>query len=373
MIAYLDNELSARKQNAIQSHLSHCPICTAELESYKKLNGIIEQLPKVEDRSPLFWQNQVKAIEQKVTAVQTGKKPEPNVQVQWHKPAWYKYAAATVTVSVVAIVFVLNQNHQPVSSIVAIERKPTPVIAVAKPETTEKKDVDKKVDRLRMIQPAAPILPSTAAKDSDYFAAAKSEKAIPDKIEEKPKSTVLFDMNGDMSGEITTERMAKTPAVPAPAPIAESKKAAKSFDYKAKGISGYTYSNIPTEKRLKTLLDTPVNTQDNKAALRINESAELARGTSLNNMFQQVGQSACFGYGTMTQSMQAVPASMRAGDELNLAFDSAAKKMMQNTMEMMVQTQFPNQQNQRVIEIKEIPQPAASSPRHIQIKMDFQP
>jgi hypothetical protein len=392
IIAYLDHELSARKQTAVQTHLSHCPVCSAELESYKKLNGIIEQLPKVEDRSPLFWQHQVKAIEQKVAAVQSGKVSEPAEPLRWHKPAWYKYAAATATISVVAIVFIVNQSHQPVSSIVAIKNESNQLFA-AKPSISGSIDTDKKIDRLRRIQsetvksqpidtreksdrlimnqpePSKSQLPEIINKKS--ISPSKTEKEIGDKVALTPKATALYDINADGTENIAAKQIAKAPAAPvsAAAALMPSKKDA----VKEKGLEGFAYSTVPEESRMETKLGAQRNAKEWKAIEQVDGDMELARGTSLNFGLQQSTQQVFFGHGTMGQSTQAVPAAIQAGGEFNLAFDSAAQKMLQNAMEMMVQTNFPNQQNQRTIEIREIPQPATTSPRHLQIKMEFQP
>jgi hypothetical protein len=368
MIAYLDNELPVRKQNAVQTHLIHCPLCSAELESYKKLNGIIEQLPKVEDRSPLFWQNQVKAIEQKVAAVQSGKVPEPMGHLRWHKPVWYKYAAATATISVVAIVFMLSQSHQPVSSIVAIKNESNQLIA-AKPSTSGSIDTDKKVNRLRMIQSESAKPQPTEIKDNKSISQVETKKEIADKLDQMPKAAALYDINGDRAESLSAKQMAKTPA--ALVSEAEALMPSKKDAVKAKGLGGFAYSTVPEESRMETNLGAQRNAKENKVAAQVYGDMELARGTSLNFGMQQVAQPVFFDHGTMGQSTQAVPAAIQAGGEFNLAFDSAGMKMMQDAMEMMVQTNFPNQQNQRTIQIKEIPQPAATSTRHLQIKMEF--
>ncbi|MDI6784218.1 MAG: zf-HC2 domain-containing protein, partial [bacterium] len=141
IVAYLDNELSARKQNALQSHLAQCPVCSTELESYKKLNGIIETLPKLEGRSPIYWQNQVASIERKVAEVKAGKAPEPAVKFAWPKPVWQKFAVATATIAIAAIVLLVNLHQQPMQTLSPTELARQPMItekaSQAEPETKE--------------------------------------------------------------------------------------------------------------------------------------------------------------------------------------------------------------------------------------------
>lgn len=373
IIAYLDNELSHRKQNAIKTHLAQCPVCSAELESYKKLNGIIEQFPKIEDRSPLFWQNQSKAIEQKVAAVQSGKKPEPTVQLRWHKPVWYKYAAATATISVVAIILVLNQNNQQIKSIVPIEKSQEKIIA-AKPQENKPIDEEKKVARLRMIKPEVPKSQLKEIRNIDNISPVETEKAMADKAERKLETTELnakSGISGDKDNAGINKERVEVLAAAAPAPVAEEKKAAKGANFKAKALGSYAYSTIPAERRMESALGGQLPASEGKAATRESGSMGLARGTAAYFGQQPAEQTLFFDRGTLAQNIQAIPVAAQAKDQLNLAFDSAGVKMMQEAMEMMIQTNFPNQQNQRKIEIKEIPQPAASSPRHIQINMEF--
>jgi hypothetical protein len=362
IIAYLDNELSNRRQNAIQIHLARCSNCSAELESYKKLNGIIEQCPKVENRSPLFWQNQINAIERKAAEINSGKKPEPTIQLRRYQPVWYKYAAATATISIVAIILILNQSHQPVSSIVAIEKVPNTLIA-AKPSAPDKSEEDKKVSRSRRMQPTTSKLQPIKDMNADNIIANEPEKALADKAERKLEGTELYAKNGDKDIYGIHQNLTGKLSPAAPAPMDELK-AGKAVAFKAKAYGSYAYSTIPAENRMETAMSGQVRAPEAKGAAQEGAYLGLSRGTSA--YFGQ-GQALFFNRDSMAQNIQAMPGAIQT----NLAFDSAQLKMMQEAMEMMVKTNFPNQQNQRTIEIKEIPQPAVSSPRHIQINMEF--
>jgi hypothetical protein len=371
IIAYLDNELSNRRQYAIQIHIARCPNCSAELESYQKLNGIIEQCPKVEDRSPLFWQNQIKAIEQKVATVQSGKKPEPAIQLRRYQPVWYKFAAATATISIVAIILILHQSHQPVSSIVAIEKVPNTLIA-AKPSAPDKSEEDKKIAQLRMDQPepSKSLLPEIINKKS--LSPVETTKELVDKLDQMPKAAALYDTNGDRAESMTAKQIARIPNPTSPDPAAEEMKSAKGTLPNHRPSGNFADSTDVRREALKSKGGQDFYVAD-KSATTGTAGMELARGTSLNLGLQQAEQTVFFDRGTIARNIQVIPVAAQAKDQFNLAFDSANMKMIQDAMEMMVQTNFPNQQNQRTIEIKEIPQPAVSSTRHLQIKMDFQP
>jgi predicted anti-sigma-YlaC factor YlaD len=55
MMAYLDNELNAEQKKAFEAHLASCPTCTRELEEFKSLKRITDdvELAEPEDR---LWQ-----------------------------------------------------------------------------------------------------------------------------------------------------------------------------------------------------------------------------------------------------------------------------------------------------------------------------
>lgn len=55
MMAYLDNELSDEKKQAFEAHLASCPVCAAEMEAFKKLKQITDDVALVEPEDRL-WQ-----------------------------------------------------------------------------------------------------------------------------------------------------------------------------------------------------------------------------------------------------------------------------------------------------------------------------
>lgn len=55
MMAYLDNELSDEKKQAFEAHLASCPACAAEMEAFKKLKQITDDVALVEPEDRL-WQ-----------------------------------------------------------------------------------------------------------------------------------------------------------------------------------------------------------------------------------------------------------------------------------------------------------------------------
>ena len=56
LMGYLDDELDDEQKNSVSLHLASCPQCTAELEEFRKLKQITDQvtLTEPEDR---IWQN----------------------------------------------------------------------------------------------------------------------------------------------------------------------------------------------------------------------------------------------------------------------------------------------------------------------------
>lgn len=370
IVAYLDNELSVRKQDSLQAHIAKCPVCSAELESYKKLNGIIEQFPKVEDRSPLYWQNQMKAIERKVAEVQSGKKPEPTVQLQWSKPVWGKLAAASVTISVVAIILFLNVINQPATTILPKENKESKMILAEKPAAAiaEKSDKERILQPTRVSKFTAPIASMDEMKKKDSTAPAELEYASVDKIlpkEEKstaPMKKMESATVGTASREIAVVSISTTP-------VAEEPKYAKGAFPLSKAARNYASSTISATKAAQEFgLGTQVLTAGDSLATSGIEGVGLARGTSVFFAGQQAEQVALYDHGTVTP---ASPLAIQSVNNLNLAFDSAQRKLMQEAMEMMIKTNSPDRQNQRMIEIREMPQPGGSSTRHLQIKMEF--
>ncbi len=55
LMGYLDDELDDEQKNSVKQHLASCPQCTAELEEFRKLKQITDQvtLTEPEDR---IWQ-----------------------------------------------------------------------------------------------------------------------------------------------------------------------------------------------------------------------------------------------------------------------------------------------------------------------------
>ena len=55
LMGYLDDELDDEQKNSVRQHLASCPQCTAELEEFRKLKQITDQvtLAEPEDR---IWQ-----------------------------------------------------------------------------------------------------------------------------------------------------------------------------------------------------------------------------------------------------------------------------------------------------------------------------
>ena len=351
LIAYLDNELSTRKQNTVQSHLVQCPVCSAELESYKKLNGIIEQFPKIENRSSLYWQNQIQAIEQKVAEIGSGRKPEPAIQYRWRKPVWGKLAAVSATISVVAIILFINIINQPATIILP---KPTMMLA-EKPAASIAENTEKEImlQPTRVKRPTAPIDSMNELKDTnaDIILSKEVEKSAP--VGKLESAGV-----GITGREIAAAPVATVPT--APTAVAEEPKYGKgAFPIsKAKAAGSYANSTISEFGLGQVAIAGDTHS----------EGMGLARGTSVFFAKQQAEQVALYDRGTVTPASSLAIQSTNA---LNLAFDSAQRKLMQEAMEMMVKTNSPDQQNQRMIEIREIPQAESSSPRHLQIKMEF--
>lgn len=370
LIAYLDNELSTRKQNTVQSHLVQCPVCSAELESYKKLNGIINQFPKLEDRSPLYWQNQIHAIEQKVAEIDSGKKPEPVVQFRWHQPVWGKLATASATISVVAIILFITIYHQPAKTILLKDKGQTMILA-EKPAAVVTKNIDeeKVLQPTRARKPAAPsapISPTHEMMKKDITTRGELEYAMADKISPKEAKEITPPLKAERVAGGALNREIAAVQVPAAPSIEEPKLAKGTYPIsKAKTAGSYAFSTIPDEKAGEFRAKQVAIAGD-----ILSQSMGLARGTAVFFTGQQAEQVALYDHGTITP---AKPLAVQSADELNLGLDSARVRMIQEAMEMMIKTSSPGQQNQRMIEIREMPQTGVSSTRHLQIKMEFQP
>jgi len=56
LMGYLDNELSDRQRGLFEEHLAGCADCTAELEEFKKLKAITDEVPLVEPEDRI-WQD----------------------------------------------------------------------------------------------------------------------------------------------------------------------------------------------------------------------------------------------------------------------------------------------------------------------------
>ncbi|UCD50865.1 MAG: zf-HC2 domain-containing protein [Phycisphaerales bacterium] len=56
MMAYLDNELSDEQLRAFEAHLASCPKCTEELEEFRKLKQITDDVELVEPENRLWQQ-----------------------------------------------------------------------------------------------------------------------------------------------------------------------------------------------------------------------------------------------------------------------------------------------------------------------------
>ncbi|MCX7918402.1 MAG: zf-HC2 domain-containing protein [bacterium] len=362
IVAYLDNELSGRKSDRLTLHLARCPVCSAELESYKKLNGIIERFPKLEERPPLYWQNQLKAIEQKLAAVKSGKKPEPAVRLRWQKPVWGKLAIASATISIVAIILCINIINQPVTTILPKEEINPPMVLARQP-TADKPERSVQANRLQpkpAEQPATHGTPTMQEQDITAFGEPKVTHGDISS-EEAEKNQTLTKMKS-VGGNITSRELAATPTAIAPFSPKEIAGEAK-YAKEAYPIGKTKSVSTPEVKGGEFGISQAATTGDT-----LSQSIGLARGTSVSFTPQRMEQVASYDYRTV---IQIVPSALPPVAQPHLAFDSIRARMIQEAMELSIQTHSPDLQIQRFIEIREIPQAESSSPRHLQIKMEF--
>ena len=56
LMGYLDDELDDEQKNSVKQHLASCPQCTAELEEFRKLKQITDQVTLTEPED-LIWQH----------------------------------------------------------------------------------------------------------------------------------------------------------------------------------------------------------------------------------------------------------------------------------------------------------------------------
>ncbi len=110
LTALLDEELSQRGKEKLWTHINSCTQCRKELDELKKLNSILDSLPKQESRTELYWQTQQKNILQKVQQPVSDSEikplPKPSRQI-----GWWKVALAGSTVMVACFVVWFNVYH----------------------------------------------------------------------------------------------------------------------------------------------------------------------------------------------------------------------------------------------------------------------
>ena len=56
MMGYLDNEIEEREKQTLETHLAQCPQCKGELEEFKKLKSITDDLTLIEPEEKLWQQ-----------------------------------------------------------------------------------------------------------------------------------------------------------------------------------------------------------------------------------------------------------------------------------------------------------------------------
>lgn len=56
MMSYLDNELSAEQRQHFEEHLAECPECAGELEEFRKLKAITDEVTLVEPEDRIWQQ-----------------------------------------------------------------------------------------------------------------------------------------------------------------------------------------------------------------------------------------------------------------------------------------------------------------------------
>lgn len=108
----LDEELSQKRRAKLLIHINSCSKCQQELDELKKLNTILDSLPKQESRTELYWQTQQKNILQKtqkaITVSENKPLPKPSRQI-----GWWKFVLAGSTVMVLCFVVWFNISHLP--------------------------------------------------------------------------------------------------------------------------------------------------------------------------------------------------------------------------------------------------------------------
>ncbi|MCK4293477.1 MAG: zf-HC2 domain-containing protein [Planctomycetes bacterium] len=66
LMSYLDDELSAEQRRQFEEHLAGCPDCAGELEEFKKLKAITDEVALVEPEDRIwqdYWSNIYNRIE----------------------------------------------------------------------------------------------------------------------------------------------------------------------------------------------------------------------------------------------------------------------------------------------------------------------
>ena len=66
MMGYLDNELELEQKKAFEEHLASCPECKSELEEFKRLKQITDEVSLVEPEDKIweqYWSNIYNRIE----------------------------------------------------------------------------------------------------------------------------------------------------------------------------------------------------------------------------------------------------------------------------------------------------------------------
>ncbi len=69
MMAYLDDELDCEQKQAFEEHLASCPECSGELEEFKRLNRITDEVKFVEPEERIwrmYWSGVYNRIERGV-------------------------------------------------------------------------------------------------------------------------------------------------------------------------------------------------------------------------------------------------------------------------------------------------------------------
>jgi len=69
MMAYLDDELDCEQKKVFEEHLASCPVCRGELEEFKRLNRITDEMKLVEPEERIwrqYWSGVYNRIERGV-------------------------------------------------------------------------------------------------------------------------------------------------------------------------------------------------------------------------------------------------------------------------------------------------------------------